>query len=113
MLLNAPSAPWLRERFRGDRLHAPHLIDLEVFQVLRKHRLTDELAAGAIRQHRDLTIDRYPHHWFVPRIWDLRFNFTAYDAMYVALAEALRAPLVTTDGPLAKAAARFVEVDVP
>jgi len=115
VLLNAPAAAWLRDRlFANDvTLHAPHLIDLEVAQVLRRHRLPEDRGLDAIRQHRDFRIKRYPHHWFLPRVWALRFNFTADDAMYVILAEALAATLITVDGRLAKAAARFVDVDVP
>lgn len=89
------------------------MLDLEVMNVLRRHRLADERADEAIRHYRDFRIRRYPHHWFLPRIWALRFNFTAYDAMYVVLAEALDATLITTDFRLAKAAARFVDVETP
>jgi predicted nucleic acid-binding protein len=115
VLLGAPAAAWLRERLflRGDALDAPHMLDLEVLQVLRRHRLADERAAEAIRQYRTFRINRYPHHWFIARIWEMRSNFTAYDAMYVALAEALRATLITSDLRLAKAAARFVDVETP
>jgi len=115
MLLNEPPAAWLRERLlsRGDELYAPHLIDLEVLHVLRRRRLTAERADEAIREHQDFPIKRYPHHWFLSRIWEMRSNFTAYDGMYVVLAEALDATLVTCDGPLAKAAARFVRVETP
>jgi len=119
LLLNRPTAARLRERLRrsGEMLHAPYLLDLEVLQVLRRHWLVgeidDERARKAIRYHRDLRIKRYPHHWFLARVWELRFNFTAYDAMYVVLAEALQAPLVTYDLRLAKAAERFVSVEVP
>lgn len=115
MLLSAPAAAWLRERLflRGDLLYAPHMLDLEVMQVLRRHRLAGERAAAAIRQYRDLRINRYPHHWFIARIWEMRSNFTAYDAMYVALAEVLHSTLITSDLRLAKAAARFVDVETP
>lgn len=115
VLLNAASAAWLRERLfrRAGVLYAPHVLDLEVLHALRRHRLADERADEAIRQYRDFGIRRYAHHWFLARIWELRFNFTAYDAMYVVLAEALRAPLITTDHRLAKAAARFIDVETP
>ena len=89
------------------------MLDLEVMQVLRRHRLAGERAAEAIRQYREFKIDRYPHHWFIARIWEMRFNFTAYDAMYVALAEALHATFITSDLRLAKTAARFVDVETP
>jgi predicted nucleic acid-binding protein len=90
---------------RNETLHAPHLLDLEVTQVLRRlvqqgvvpaHRANE-----AIRDLLDLRITRYPHVVLMPRIWQLRHNFSAYDAAYVVLAEKLRAALVTRDGRLA------------
>ena len=108
LLLNTPHATRVAERLFAARetLHAPHLLDLEVVQVLRRHA-----AAGALSEQRviqaledlgDLPLERYPHHLFVDRIWALRHNLTAYDAVYVALAEALAAPLVTRDAALAR-----------
>jgi predicted nucleic acid-binding protein len=82
-------------------LHAPHLIDLEVAHVLRRYEaagaLTARRAREALYDFADFSIERYPHELFLPRIWDLRHNVTAYDATYIALAEALDAPLVTMD----------------
>ena len=98
-------------------LHSPHLIDLEVLQFIRRRRLQGDVddvrADEAIADHLALPIRRYPHHILLLRAWELRINFTAYDAAYVALAEHLRATLVTSDARLAKAAARFVSVEVP
>lgn len=89
----------------GETLHAPHLLDLEVVQVLRRyHRFEDvsqQRGEQALMDLADLPIERYPHTVFLPRIWDLRNNLTAYDAAYVALAEALAAPLLTCDSKLA------------
>jgi predicted nucleic acid-binding protein len=119
LLLNRPRAAEVSERFTrpGEVLDAPHLLDLEVLQTLRRYWLAGEMdeegAERAIRHHLDLSITRYPHDLFLTRVWELRFNFTAYDAMYVALAEALRATLITSDLRLAKAAARFVDVETP
>src|SRR5439155_1478000 len=83
------------------RLHAPHLVDLEVAQVLRRYTASGEMDAQrglqALEDLGDLPLVRYPHDLFLSRIWDLRDNLTAYDAAYVALAEALAAPLVTRD----------------
>ncbi len=90
-----------------ETLHAPHLLDLEVAQALRRY-----VAGGAVAPARaeialtdlaDLDLERYPHNLFLPRIWALRANLTAYDAAYVALAEALGCPLLTCDAKLARA----------
>ena len=92
--------------FGGGLLNAPHLLDLEVTQVLRRYTLRGAVsparAEGALRDFSDLRIERYPHHLFLGRIWQLRENATAYDAAYLALAEALNAPLVTTDRKVAE-----------
>lgn len=99
-----------------ESLHAPHLLDLEVAQVLR--RLVREGALSAPRADQamedliDLRASRYPHIFLIPRIWRLRDNFSAYDAAYVALAEELRATLVTRDAHLASASARLVEIEL-
>lgn len=91
--------------FGGEVLNAPHLLDLEVAQVLRRHVLRGGLeearAAGALEDFQDFRIERYTHHLFLGRIWELRANVTAYDAAYLALAEALEASLLTTDHRLA------------
>lgn len=68
----------------GETLHAPHPLDLEMAQVLRRFPL-----------------NRYPHDFMLQRIWELRANLTAYDAAYVALAEAPDAPLLPRDRRLA------------
>jgi len=90
---------------RASSLHAPGLIDLEVLQVLRRYRtigrLTRERGGQAVTDLHDLPLRRYPHDPFLFRIWQLKDNLTAYDAAYIALAEALGAPLVTRDARLA------------
>lgn len=102
--------------FGGEPLHAPHLLDLEVVQVLRRHvlrgALDPERAEGALRDYHDLQIERYPHHLFLARVWELRDNATAYDAAYLALAEALNAPLLTTDRKLADVPGHAARVEV-
>jgi predicted nucleic acid-binding protein len=101
---------------RGESLHAPHLLDLEVAQVLR--RLVREAAVSAPRADQaildlfDLRVTRYPHFVFLPRIWRLRDNFSAYDAAYVALTEKLGATLLTRDTRLTSASARVVNIEL-
>lgn len=111
LLFQSSVAPTLERRLRapGVLLHAPHLIDAEVAQALRRYAALGELDADRSRELigdlADFPIRRYPHRRLLPRIWELRHNLTAYDAAYVALAEALGAPLVTRDRRLAAAAA--------
>lgn len=99
-----------------ETLHAPHLIDLEVTQVLRRwvtRRQLDEVrAVQALDDLRDLDLNRYPHDVLLDRIWELRNNTSAYDAAYVALAEALGAPLLTTDARLAEVPNTRAQIEV-
>lgn len=91
--------------FSGETLHAPHVLDLEVAQVLRRYERAGDLVGGRAAEALDdlvsFRIERYPHHLFLPRVWSLRRNATAYDACNLALAEALDAPLLTRDRRLA------------
>jgi len=100
---------------RRAELHAPHLLDVEVAQVLRRYGASRDFTPGrgaeAIADLADLPITRHEHVLLLPRIWQLRHNLTAYDAAYVALAEALDATLLTRDAKLARAAGR-VRVEV-
>lgn len=89
-------------------LHVPHLLDLEVLSAIRGlHRKGLLTGAGAMQARTKLgllPVRRYAHAPLAARIWELRDNLTVYDAAYVALAEALRASLLTSDAPLANAA---------
>ena len=97
-------------------VHAPHLLDIEVAQVLRRYVAAGTIAASrghdALEDLVDLSLTRYPHEWLLDRVWELRDNLTAYDATYVALAEALDAPLVTCDGKMALARGHHARIEV-
>ncbi|MEO6486974.1 MAG: type II toxin-antitoxin system VapC family toxin [Thermoanaerobaculia bacterium] len=99
-----------------ESLHAPHLIDLEVAQVLRRlvrvGAFTVDRAGRALDYFLNLPISRHPHSHLLPRIWQLRNNLTAYDAAYVSLAEALHAPLLTLDARLARARGHTAVVEL-
>jgi predicted nucleic acid-binding protein len=101
---------------RRESLHAPHLLDLEVAQVLRRLVREGSVSAPradqAIQDLLDLRVTRYPHFVFLPRIWRFRDNFSAYDAAYLALTEKLGATLITRDARLATASARVVNAEL-
>lgn len=88
-------------------LHAPHLVDVEAAQALRHYVDEGELdraaAGAALEDLRSLDMERHAHEPLLDRVWALRENLTAYDAVYVALAEALDAVLLTCDARLARA----------
>jgi predicted nucleic acid-binding protein len=118
LLLAKSAAPALRERLSrdGEKLNAPHLIDLEIVRVLRRYTrfgdLEEPRARALIDVHLHLPIERHAHESFLDIIWALRNNFSAYDAMYVALGITLSATLITSDAPLARAAAPYLPVEV-
>lgn len=91
----------------ADGLHVPHLADIEVAQALRRYvrerDIDQHTAATALDDFRALDLQRHAHEPLLDRVWDLRKNLTAYDAVYVALAEVLDDVLVTCDGPLSRA----------
>ncbi len=107
VLLNTPSGAGIRDLLfaSGETIHVPHLLDLEILQVLRRYAKAAEIGNARIERalevYADMGLNRYPHMALFHRIWELRHNFTAYDATYVALAEALDAPLITRDRALA------------
>lgn len=97
-----------RQRLRGERLIAPHLIDLEVASAWRRlvsaGALDDRRARLALADLKALRLERTPHLQLVERCWELRHNLTLYDAAYVALAERLAVTLLTADRRIADAA---------
>jgi predicted nucleic acid-binding protein len=119
IVLDASAAiDWILQTVAGQRiqtriyaapesLHAPHLLDLEVAQVLRRmareKSISERRAEEAITDFQDIRIARYPHFLLLPRIWHLRHVLSAYDAAYVALAEHTGATLITRDRRLASA----------
>ena len=92
------------------------MLDIEVAQVIRRYaangEIDDERGRAALADLADFRLQRYPHDFLLPRVWDLRNNLTAYDAVYVALAEALEAPLLTRDRRLAGAAGHRASVEL-
>ncbi len=121
LLLGRPGADAVAEHLRDHEfdLHAPHLLDLEVLNALRRVVAAGDAsaarAAEAIDDLRALPVERHRHDVLVPRIWELRENLSAYDAAYVALAEAIAdepATLVTADARLARATGALSRVAV-
>lgn len=105
-----------RERLRDERLAAPHLIDLEVVSAWRGLAAAGQLSPGrvalALADLQDLPLRRASHQPLLGRCWDLRDNLSVYDASYVALAEALDAPLLTADNRLAAVPGIRCQVEV-
>jgi predicted nucleic acid-binding protein len=121
LVLARPSAERIARRLADDGadLHAPHLLDVEVLSALRRVVASGDAsparAGEAVDDLLDFPIERYPHDALAPRIWQLRDNFSAYDAAYLALAEALAddgVPVLTTDSRLARAARAYTDVPV-
>jgi len=117
-LMQSPAGGRIDKRIFSptESLHVPHLLDLEVAQVLRRYVRDKSLSAQrgqeALEDFAGLPLNRYPHDFLIPRVWDLRATFTAYDAVYVALAELLNAPLVTCDSKVASASGHHANVEV-
>jgi predicted nucleic acid-binding protein len=96
-----------RDRLRGEELVAPHLVDLEITSVLRRRAsfgdVTARRAEQALQDLLNLPIEYVAHNTLLPRVWELRNNYTAYDACYVAAAELFHVPLATRDAKMAAA----------
>ena len=121
LLLGRPAAGSIAQQLRDHDfdLHAPQLLDVEVLSALRRIVTAGDASADraddAVADLRDLPVERYSHDALVPRIWELRQNFSAYDAAYVALAEVIAddgTPLITADARLARAVGSHTGVRV-
>jgi predicted nucleic acid-binding protein len=117
LLLNTDGGEQVRDRIAdpSESLHSPHLLAVEVTQVLRRYVATRsinvDLAAAALEDLAALEIALYAHEPLLSRVWELRDNATAYDAVYLALAEVLDAPLLTFDRRLATAPGHEASVE--
>ncbi|MGH9111493.1 MAG: type II toxin-antitoxin system VapC family toxin [Acidimicrobiales bacterium] len=113
---DGPDGDLARERLRGERLAAPHLIDLEATSAWLRMVAAGDLDARraelAITDLLNLRLDRVPHGPLVPRCWELRASLTVHDAAYIALAEALESTLVTAQGGLATAPGSRCTIEV-
>jgi predicted nucleic acid-binding protein len=117
-LVGSNLGAWVEQRLLADpELHAPHLLDVEVAAALRRQiqlgGVALPLAEQALADLADLHMTRYPHLPFLARAWQLRANVTVADGVFVALAEALDATLVTTDSGLAGAPGVFARIEAP
>lgn len=112
-----PQGRWAEGIIAGEPLVAPHLMPVEVTNVLRRAvsagELSPDTAALAHADLLDLRVELFPYAPFAPRVWELRTNVTAYDAWYVALAETLEIKLATLDLRLARAAGARCRFVVP
>ncbi len=110
ILARTPDGLELESLLAGKELHAPHLIDLEVVNVVRRWELSGVVsrsgAVAVLEAYRAFRIRRYAHEPLLGYVWKVRGNLTAYDASYLALARALRAELITMDAALRKVAGR-------
>ena len=117
MLTLAPraDAAFARTLLTGETLHAPHLIDVEVAHSLRRlarQNGTARTGEECLEDFAAFSIVRYDHLPLLPRIWELRGNLSAYDASYVALAELLECPLLTSDARLARAGGHEARIEL-
>ncbi len=118
LLLNTTAGKRVAKRIETPAvsIHVPHLIDVEIADVLRRYTLRGLVTADrgelALDQWRQLDVERYSHELFLDRMWQLRDNVSAYDAVYVALTEALSAVLVTGDGRLLRTPGLAIHIEL-
>jgi predicted nucleic acid-binding protein len=116
LLLGTRRGATIASRVGTEPLHAPHLLDVEVASALRRleqRGAIDTARAGeGLRLLGDLDVERSPHEGLLQRAWQLRHNLTLYDGIYLALAEALEAPLLTCDTRLARQEKHHAQVEV-
>jgi predicted nucleic acid-binding protein len=116
LLDDGPDGDAIRRRMKGEQLAAPALIDLEVASVwrglARGGQLDPRRVGQALDDLRELPIRRVEHTRLLARCWQLRENLTIYDAAYVALAEALDAPLLTADQRLTRSTGPRCDIEV-
>jgi len=117
-LLQTPLGEKVEARLfaEDDEIHVPHLVDIEIAQALRRlvrsREVSIDRAAEALADLVDLDLRRHIHVDLLDRVWELRANLTSYDAVYVALAEAIGGPLVTCDKSLGSSPGHAVRIDV-
>ena len=117
-IIETPYSAAIVDRIFSDdeTLHAPHLVDLEIVNTLRRYVLKGELsersASQAMEDFASIPLKRHTHTGLIPRIWQLRNNLTAYDAAYIALAEMLNVPLITRDTAFASSTGHNVHVEL-
>jgi predicted nucleic acid-binding protein len=118
LLLDTPAGRTIANRIDDPELglHVPHLVDIEITQALRRYTRKGEIQAEeaeqAIADLRALDLQRHAHEPLLDRVWELRENLTAYDAVYVALAEVLDTIVLTCDRPLARAPGMATRVEL-
>lgn len=112
-----PDGVWAERLLATEPLAAPHLMQVEAANILRRAAIAGEITSeAAALAHGDLLalrVDLFPYEPLAGRVWDLRENLTAYDACYVSLAEALDASLATLDGRLARASGPSCPFELP
>ncbi len=112
----APNPALVRRLLASSELHAPHVVDIEVTNALRRlvaqGEISQDRAADARLDASALPFVRYPHSALLDRAWELRHRLTIQDGVYVALAEALEVPLVTCDAGIARAGGYRAEIEL-